>query len=94
MKINDILTQDKLRKQQRKGKYKTLDEALTAFKEARQKHIDFAKTTQDDLRNHVFPHPVFGPMDAYQWLLVISGHSRRHTLQIEEVKADPNFPKN
>jgi len=23
----------------------------------------------------------------------MSGHSRRHTLQILEVKADPNFPK-
>jgi len=33
-------------------------------------------------------------MDAYQWLLLISAHSARHTAQIEEVKADPNFPKN
>jgi hypothetical protein len=25
--------------------------------------------------------------------LLISAHSERHTKQIEEVKADPNFPK-
>ena len=31
-------------------------------------------------------------MDGYQWLLLLSAHSGRHTEQIEEVKADPNFP--
>jgi hypothetical protein len=38
-------------------------------------------------------HPVFKTLDTYQWLLLISAHMRRHTLQIVEVKADPNFPK-
>ena len=33
------------------------------------------------------------PLDAYQWLLFISAHSERHTKQILEVKADPNFPQ-
>jgi hypothetical protein len=32
-------------------------------------------------------------LDAYQWLLLLASHSERHTLQILEVKADPNFPK-
>jgi hypothetical protein len=36
---------------------------------------------------------MLGPLDAYQWILLISAHSERHTKQIEEVKADPNFPK-
>ena len=35
----------------------------------------------------------FGTLDGYQWLLLLSTHSERHTAQIEEVKADPNFPK-
>ena len=26
-------------------------------------------------------------------LILIAGHSARHTLQLEEVKANPNFPK-
>jgi len=38
--------------------------------------------------------PAIGTLDGYQWILLISGHERRHTLQILEVKADPNFPKN
>ncbi len=29
-----------------------------------------------------------------EWILFISAHSERHTKQINEVKADPNFPKN
>ena len=32
-------------------------------------------------------------MDTYQWMLLVAGHSKRHTLQIEEVKASPGFPK-
>jgi hypothetical protein len=32
-------------------------------------------------------------MDAYEWLIFMSAHTKRHTLQIEEVKADPKFPK-
>jgi len=65
------------------------------FLENRAKTIAYVKTTQEDLRDHLFDHPVpaIGTLDAYQWLLFTSGHSRRHTLQILEVKADPNFPK-
>jgi len=56
---------------------------------------EFIKTTQENLRDHMFDHPVpaIGTLDGYQWVLLISGHTRRHTLQILEVKADPNFPK-
>ena len=55
--------------------------------------MDYVRTTNDDLRDHFGPHPMLGTMDAYQWILLISAHSERHTKQIEEVKADPNFPK-
>ena len=42
---------------------------------------------------HSVPHPALKTIDAYQWLLLLAAHSARHTAQIEEVKADPNFPK-
>jgi hypothetical protein len=51
------------------------------------------KTTNADLRAHASPHWAVKEADAYQWLLYLSGHSERHTRQILEVKADPNFPK-
>jgi len=70
--------------------------SVKQFLASRAHTIEYVKTTQDDLRDHFFDHPVpvIGTLDGYQWILLISGHSRRHTLQILEVKADPNFPKN
>jgi hypothetical protein len=61
--------------------------------ENRARTIEFISTTQADLRDHFMDHPVFKTLDIYQWMLLISGHMRRHTAQILEVKADPNFPK-
>jgi hypothetical protein len=45
------------------------------------------------LRGRVLPHPLFGPWDGYQWLLAVASHNTRHTEQIREVKAHPNFPQ-
>ena len=55
--------------------------------------MDYVRTSNDDFRDHLGPHPVFGALDGYQWILLLSAHSERHTKQIEEVKADPGFPK-
>jgi hypothetical protein len=72
------------------------EESVKQFLASRARTIEYMKTTQDDLRDHFADHPVpaIGTLDGYQWILLISGHERRHTLQILEVKADPNFPKN
>jgi hypothetical protein len=48
--------------------------------------------TPTGLREHAVPHPIFGPMDGYQWLLAAGAHSDRHNQQIAEVKSDANFP--
>jgi len=49
--------------------------------------------SDESLRNRVTDAP-FGAVDTYQFALFIPGHTARHTLQIEEVKSDPAFPKN
>ncbi|THU39180.1 DinB family protein [Niastella caeni] len=72
--------------------FKDTDEALESFKKNRDKLIDYVKSTEADLRNHVTALP-FGMVDSYQMILFIAAHSNRHTQQIIEVKADPNFPK-
>jgi hypothetical protein len=46
------------------------------------------------LRDHVVTLDKVGSFDCYQMVLFMAAHSYRHTQQIEEVKADPNFPKN
>jgi DinB superfamily len=67
-------------------------EALAHFERSRGKTIDYLQSTPD-LRQHVVDSPLGQPLDAYEWLLFIGAHSERHTKQIEEVKADPKFPK-
>jgi hypothetical protein len=75
------------------GRWATETDLVKAFETERAATIEYVRTTNDDLRDHFFDHPAFGTLDGYQWLLLISAHSARHTAQIEEVKADPNFPK-
>lgn len=67
-------------------------ESLDHFQQSRAKTISYLESTQG-LRDHVVDSPLGQPLDAYEWLLFMAGHSERHTKQIEEVKADPNFPK-
>ena len=50
-------------------------------------------TNTPALRAHTFVHPVFGPLDGYEWILAVAAHTARHTEQILEVKADPGFPR-
>jgi len=75
------------------NRWATEAELVKAFEDSRKTTMDYVRTTNDDLRDHFGPHPLLGTLDAYQWILLISAHSERHTKQIEEVKADPNFPK-
>jgi hypothetical protein len=74
-------------------RWATREETVKAFEDSRKATMDYVRTTNEDLRDHFGPHPLLGSLDAYQWILLISAHSERHTKQIEEVKADPNFPK-
>lgn len=66
--------------------------SLKHFLEARTTTEDFLKKTPD-LREHAVDSPLGKKLDAYEWILFVSAHSERHTKQILEVKADPNFPK-
>lgn len=72
--------------------FKSATEALASFKDNRDKAIDYIGDSQEDFRNHVIAFPV-GVMDAYQLVLLLAAHSNRHTQQIKEVMAHPNFPK-
>lgn len=67
-------------------------DSLKHFIEARQKTEDLLKEGSD-LRAHATDGPFGKKLDAYQWILFVAAHSERHTKQILEVKADPNFPK-
>jgi len=64
-----------------------------------QKHfVESRASTEEYLKNatglraHLADSPM-GKLDGYEWVLLIAAHSERHTKQMLEVKADPNFPK-
>lgn len=65
---------------------------MASFSKDRDKLIGYVATTNDDLRDRVNQLPV-GVYDSYQMILFIGAHSNRHMQQINEVKADPAFPK-
>src|SRR3989442_11538498 len=61
------------------------------FVESRTTTEDFLKSTAG-MRDPVMESPM-GKLDAYEFVLLVAAHSERHTKQINEVKADLNFPK-
>lgn len=65
---------------------------MKQFIESRTQTEDFLRS-HNDLRAHAIDSPLGKELDAYEWVLFIAAHSARHTKQILEVKADPNFPK-
>jgi hypothetical protein len=66
--------------------------SIDHFIESHAKTEEFLKTTPG-LREHAADSPVGTKWDAYEFILLIRAHSERHTKQILEVKADPDFPK-
>jgi hypothetical protein len=74
------------------NRFGSAEGSLKHFTESRGATETFLKST-DDLRGHAVDSPVGKKLDAYEWILFVAAHSDRHTKQINEVKADPNFPK-
>jgi DinB family protein len=69
----------------------TGSEALEHFLGSRVRTEELLRSAPH-LRGRVLPHPILGPWDGYQWILGVGAHCARHTSQIREVMADPNFP--
>jgi hypothetical protein len=76
------------------SKFASAKEAAKAFNAKRDALISLAKKTpESELRSHVSGPSPMGDLDGFQWMLFMAAHSKRHVAQIDEVKADPNFPK-
>jgi len=71
---------------QPKAKFANLQEAVAGFLEARERTLEFARTTDGDLKNHFAPHSVLGPLDALQWLLANKDHVHTHSAHIKELR--------
>ena len=73
-----------------RGTYATTADALAAFRALRATMLQTAKTSTDDFRGRPL---LGGNQDLYQWFLMISSHSQRHILQIREIKAHGDYPR-
>jgi len=47
----------------------------------------YATVDGRDLTRVAFPHPFFGPLNAYEWLLLVGQHELRHLDQMREAAA-------
>jgi len=74
------------------GRWKSPEELAAQFRQRRDRTIAYVESTQDPLRAH-FTGPAPEALDAYQLLILMAGHTERHVAQINEVKADPKFPR-
>ena len=75
------------------GRFLVVLEAVEELRGTRARTVEFVSITDADLRGYTIPHMAFGEIDLYQWLIVLSLHGTRHAAQIEEIKADPAFPR-
>jgi hypothetical protein len=67
------------------------DQSLQRLLAARVSTIEHLQRPAE-LRRQVVEHLALGPLDGYQWALFIAAHTERHTRQIMDIKADPDFP--
>ncbi len=75
------------------GKFGSFEETLKAFLDKRAEHIEYVKTTDDDLRNRFSNDLPFGTVDGVQVIIFAAGHTERHILQMEEAMSHKLFPK-
>lgn len=75
------------------GNFPTTAIAVQAFVARRDSTIAYVDSTQAELKNHFIDHPQWGPLDLYEAFVMLSAHCERHTEQLEEVMASPDFPK-
>ena len=73
----------------------TLAQVKERFEKQRAEIVEFASDTRIALKEHTAEHPfpVFGTLNAYQWLIYVPLHTERHDKQIAEVKATAGYPK-
>ncbi len=75
-----------------KNRFGSLNAALEKFLESRERTIEFVKSCPDDLRLRMVDHPA-GRMNGRDCMKVICLHPARHVEQINELKADPAYPR-
>ncbi len=61
------------------------EELMGRFATARDASLAWLDDPLVDHRQHAQPHPFFGILDGYQWLLFLAAHGDRHLEQLKEL---------
>jgi hypothetical protein len=69
------------------GSYVTVTAATAALDAARTATLAFLDAHLDDLHGWEAMHPIIGPVNAYEMLLIIAAHPCRHAQQIREIRS-------
>jgi hypothetical protein len=70
-----------------------VEQSLQRLRAAREATCKMAEELSPyDLTTLKWPHPVFGDLNLYQWMLSIGLHERRHSFQIQDIRQTANFP--
>lgn len=72
--------------------WKTPQNTVNKFKNMRNGHIKYMKTSTEDLRNHVALTPV-GWIDCYQYILIMGAETNYYVQQIDKILKHRKFPK-
>ena len=67
------------------GSIGTLADALSEFTAAREESIRAFEQDQRELGSVACHHPMFGPVNGYEMLVLVAGHANRHLAQIREI---------
>ena len=68
------------------GRFPTLSAALNAFLASRDQTIHHLQALQEDPRLRSAHHPLIGPVNCYETLLIMAIHPHRHVQQIREIR--------
>ena len=71
-----------------------VNDSLARLEASRKSFLEMvARLGQYDLSLLKYPHPLLGELNMYQWFIIAGGHERRHTAQIDRMKAEADFPQ-
>lgn len=74
------------------AKWNSISEGFSYLKTKREEHAAFMKNASAAMHNHIAEQSPMGPIDAYQVILLLTQHTKRHQAQIEEVKTQTGYP--
>ncbi len=75
-----------------KGQFTTLSEAAQHIDTITNKVIEYIASNPVEQETQTFKHPVLGQMTRTDWIHFLVSHTQRHIHQIEDLRANSNFP--